>query len=142
MLTELSSARSCVARTALAAVALIVCLRALVPIGFMIDRDPENGSFTVRVCPSQTQGYTHLIDVGVFEDLHAHHSDRLSKSDLDFLEQCPFEAVAKSVVNASPSFMLVSLGFSPIQFQFPALAGDLRSFASPPLPPRGPPVLH
>ncbi|RKF22584.1 hypothetical protein D6851_05030 [Altericroceibacterium spongiae] len=120
-------------------VALALCLKVLVPTGYMIDSGDR--FLSVRICDGQVGGKALLIKVQTNKTGHSHGSGEGEHTD-HAATHCPFATMAVSGLEADdPFFFAIALAFILALGFAPVVTPCVRRivYARPPL--RGPPAI-
>lgn len=116
-----------------------LCLRALVPDGFMLARGEQTWASVVP-CPARSPELVELLSrLGHAHHDHGHHHDHDAKSDVSAAAQCPF---AVAIFGATPSTQAFSAPVYSTQAPVLALAAGIARLPAARNPPAtGPPAV-
>lgn len=139
MMMGLRSARSALAQALFVLASLAFVLRAVVPAGFMIDRDDADGAFEVTICSAHSAQES-AIDQAILEAFSASKTAGGAEHPQN-AQDCAFAfAFAAALSQLLIAFLLPS---EPANAALPLPSSDTpaRFSVRPPLPARGPPTL-
>ena len=137
MMMGLRSARSALAQALFVLASLAFVLRAVVPAGFMIDRDDADGAFEVTICSAHSAQES-AIDQAILEAFSGSKTAGGAEHPQN-AQDCAFAfAFAAALSQLLIAFLLPS---GPQNAALPQLSSDTPAHfaARPPLPARGPP---
>lgn len=146
MIRCLQSARSASAQALFVLASLAFVLRAVVPVGFMVDRDSASGGLEVTICTAHS-AQDAVIDEAILQALggppaKAGGAERPGDSSPSKGGQdCPFAFVFAAALSHPLLALLAPSDRAGVEV-LPAFTEALTRFsARPPLPARGPPTL-
>jgi len=135
----LHSARSALAQALFVLASLAFALRAIVPAGFMIDRNDAGGAFEVTICSAHSAQES-AIDQAILDAFGGSKTAGGGEHPQN-TQDCVFAfAFAAAVSQLLIAFLLPS-GPSSAALPQPSSDTPRRFAARPPLPARGPPTL-
>ena len=122
-------------------VACLVSIRGLVPVGYMIDASPDDGSIVIRMCGGLDEHYVRFNpETGEIRKMDAPAGETPVQPDEERQgSACPYALSAVAdLPQPMPGEVLMGLYGPPLLSDRPVLV-PVRSFKPSPVLPRGPP---